>query len=71
VAAGADVNVLYPDTGRSALHHAAARCSLIATRLLLHNGADVTKRGATGDTPLHEAAHSGADLVLITYSYYN
>jgi ankyrin repeat protein len=64
VEAGADANVLNPDTGSSALHHAAARCSLAATRLLVQRGADVGKRGANGETPLHEAAHYGSREVI-------
>ncbi|XP_065349155.1 transient receptor potential channel pyrexia-like isoform X2 [Cloeon dipterum] len=64
VAAGADVNILNPYTGTSALHHAAARCSLSATRLLMEHGAVVEKLSASGATALHEAAHSGALQVL-------
>ncbi|CAB3384982.1 Hypothetical predicted protein, partial [Cloeon dipterum] len=64
VAAGADVNILDPYTGTSALHHAAARCSLSATRLLMEHGAAVEKLSASGATALHEAAHSGALEVL-------
>ncbi|XP_065349156.1 transient receptor potential channel pyrexia-like [Cloeon dipterum] len=64
VAAGADVNILNTYTGSSALHHAAARCSLSATRLLMEHGAVVEKLSASGATALHEAAHSGALEVL-------
>ncbi|XP_059486323.1 transient receptor potential channel pyrexia-like [Neocloeon triangulifer] len=64
VDAGADVNILNPDTGTSALHHAAARCSLSATKLLVEHGAMVDKISATGATAIHEAAHSGALQVL-------
>jgi len=60
VDAGANVNILNPDTGTSALHHAAARCSLSATQLLVKHGAIVDKISSTGATALHEAAHSGA-----------
>lgn len=60
VDAGADVNILNPDTGTTALHHAAARCSLDATQLLVERGAAVDKISATGATVVHEAAHSGA-----------
>lgn len=64
VEAGADVNILNPDTGTTALHHAAARCSLDATQLLVERGATVDKISATGATVVHEAAHSGALQVL-------
>jgi ankyrin repeat protein len=60
VDAGADVNILNPDTGTSALHHAAARCSFDATQLLVQRGATVDKISASGATVIHEAAHSGA-----------
>ncbi|KAF4524278.1 hypothetical protein B566_EDAN012041 [Ephemera danica] len=33
-------------------------------RLLVQRGADVCKRGANGETPLHEAAHCGADQLV-------
>ncbi|KAH0944398.1 hypothetical protein HN011_002966, partial [Eciton burchellii] len=55
------VNIIHPDTGTTALHHAAMLGSAEATRILLSNGAwPMFKCKSSGNTPLHIAASAGS-----------
>lgn len=54
--AGYDVNALRPSQGRTLLHGAANRGSLVPVDWLLANGADCNARDTDGATPLHAAA---------------
>lgn len=56
LAAGYDINALRPSQGRTLLHGAANRGTLLAVDWLLANGADCNARDTSGGTPLHAAA---------------
>ncbi|XP_011145853.2 transient receptor potential channel pyrexia [Harpegnathos saltator] len=67
VSGKAFVNIIHPDTGTTALHHAAGIGSAEATKLLLTNGAwPMFKCKSSGSTPLHIAASAGSLETLIT-----
>ncbi|XP_012535809.1 transient receptor potential channel pyrexia isoform X3 [Monomorium pharaonis] len=60
VAAKVFVDIIHPDTGTTALHHAAMLGSAEATKILLSNGAwPMYKCKSSGSTPLHIAASTG------------
>ncbi|EFN80263.1 Transient receptor potential channel pyrexia [Harpegnathos saltator] len=66
VSGKAFVNIIHPDTGTTALHHAAGIGSAEATKLLLTNGAwPMFKCKSSGSTPLHIAASAGSLETLI------
>ncbi|XP_046750138.1 transient receptor potential channel pyrexia-like [Diprion similis] len=71
VSASASVNIVHPDTGTTALHHAVTLGSCKATKRLLEGGAWPTARCiGTGITPLHIAASAGFhDILRILLSY--
>ncbi|RLU16292.1 hypothetical protein DMN91_012052 [Ooceraea biroi] len=61
VTAKAFINIIHPDTGTTALHHAAMLGSAKATVILLSNGAwPMFKCKSSGSTPLHIAASAGS-----------
>ncbi|XP_046474385.1 transient receptor potential channel pyrexia [Neodiprion pinetum] len=65
VSASASVNIVHPDTGTTALHHAVTLGSREATKRLLEGGAWPTARCiGTGITPLHIAASAGFHDIL-------
>ncbi|RYP40994.1 hypothetical protein DL767_001310 [Monosporascus sp. MG133] len=55
--AGADVNCTLPATGDSPLHMAVRNKDDWATTMLLHKGADVTAKNASGTTPVQVTAN--------------
>lgn len=60
------VNVIHPDTGTTALHHAAMLGSAEATEILLSNGAwPMYKCKSSGSTPLHIVASTGSTETLM------
>ncbi|XP_032677663.1 transient receptor potential channel pyrexia-like isoform X2 [Odontomachus brunneus] len=60
------VNIIHPDTGTTALHHAAVLGSVEATELLLANDAwPMFKCKSSGSTPLHIAASNGSTETLV------
>ncbi|KAG5334525.1 PYX protein, partial [Acromyrmex charruanus] len=66
VAAKVIINIIHPDTGTTALHHAAMLGSADATKILLLNGAWPTyKCKSSGNTPLHIVASTGSIETLM------
>ncbi|XP_077274645.1 transient receptor potential cation channel subfamily A member 1 homolog isoform X2 [Temnothorax americanus] len=66
VAAKVFVNIIHPDTGTTALHHAAMLGSAEATKILLSNGAwPMYKCKSSGSTPLHIVASTGSIETLM------
>ncbi|XP_072765725.1 transient receptor potential cation channel subfamily A member 1 homolog [Anoplolepis gracilipes] len=60
------VNIIHPDTGTTALHHAAMLGSAEATKILLSNGAwPMYKCKSSGSTPLHIVASTGSTETLM------
>ncbi|KYN39147.1 Transient receptor potential channel pyrexia [Trachymyrmex septentrionalis] len=60
------VDIIHPDTGTTALHHAAMLGSADATKILLLNGAWPTyKCKSSGSTPLHIVASTGSIETLM------
>ena len=62
-----DVNAPDPETGWTALHHAAEHNSSQAARLLLEQGADPNALNQEGESPLHLAA--GAEVISVLLSW--
>ncbi|XP_070171397.1 transient receptor potential channel pyrexia [Polyergus mexicanus] len=66
VAAKVFVNIIHPDTGTTALHHAAMLDSAEATKILLSNGAwPMYKCKSCRSTPLHIVASTGSTETLM------
>ncbi|XP_025992946.2 transient receptor potential channel pyrexia [Solenopsis invicta] len=66
VAAKVFVNTVHPDTGTTALHHAAMLGSAEATKILLSNDAwPMYKCKSSGNTPLHIVASTGSIETLM------
>ena len=62
IAAGADVNARYTNSGWSALHYAAWHGNVSIVLALIAAGADVNVKNSSGKTPLHLAADNRGSI---------